>query len=122
MYNLWKLGQALQEVYRAMVFACREKTSKIKVQLWLKMANVVSDSKKVFFKNAISKRRSRKNTGPILIEDGLLSNKDEEESEAFNAFFCFSLKILGDLWLPSPLSWRTMSMGTVTFHLWTLKL
>ena len=33
-----------------------------------------------------------------------------------------SLIVLIDFWLPSPLSWRTTTPGTVTFHLWTLKL
>ncbi|KAK4810454.1 LOW QUALITY PROTEIN: hypothetical protein QYF61_004234 [Mycteria americana] len=34
-----------------------------------------------------SKRRSKGNIRPILVEDGHLTNRDEEKAEAFNAFF-----------------------------------
>ena len=50
LYDLWKQGQALQEDYRAMVCIYREKTRKAKAQLTLKLASVVSDNKKGFFK------------------------------------------------------------------------
>ncbi|KAK4818855.1 hypothetical protein QYF61_020074 [Mycteria americana] len=33
------------------------------------------------------KRRSKENIGPILVEDGHLTNRDEEKAEAFNASF-----------------------------------
>lgn len=67
LYSLWKQGQALQEDYRVVAFACRKKTSKIKVQLSLKMASVASETNKVFFKNAISKR-SRKILGQYSLK------------------------------------------------------
>ena len=50
LYDLWKQGQASQEAYTAMVRISREKTRKAKAQLELKLASVVSDSKKGFFK------------------------------------------------------------------------
>ncbi|KAK4811155.1 hypothetical protein QYF61_019786 [Mycteria americana] len=53
----------------------------------LKLASVVSDNKKGFLKYVKSKRRSKENIGPILVEDGHLTNRDEEKAEAFNAFF-----------------------------------
>ncbi|XP_040977464.1 uncharacterized protein LOC121232961 [Aquila chrysaetos chrysaetos] len=66
---------------------------------------------------------AQENIGPILVEDGHLTNRDEEKAEAFNAFFLpQSLIIRIVLGLPGPLSRRTMTAGTVTFHLWTLKL
>ncbi|GAB0189105.1 mitochondrial enolase superfamily member 1 [Grus japonensis] len=64
-----------------------EKTQKAKAQLELKLASVVSENKKGSFKYINSKRRSKKNIGPILFEDGHLTNRDEEKAEAFNAFF-----------------------------------
>ncbi|KAK4827625.1 hypothetical protein QYF61_019835 [Mycteria americana] len=45
------------------------------------------DNKKGFLKYVNSKRRSKENIGPILVEDGHLINRDEEKPEAFNAFF-----------------------------------
>jgi len=89
--DLWKRGQASQEEYGAVVPLCREKTQKAKAQLQLKLASVVSDNKKVFFKYIHSNRRSKENIGPVLVEDGNLTNGDEEKAEAFNAFFCLSL-------------------------------
>ncbi|KAK4826952.1 hypothetical protein QYF61_012801 [Mycteria americana] len=64
-----------------------EKTQKAKAQLELKLASVESDKKKAFFQYVDSKRRSKENTGLILVEDGHLTNRDEEKGEAFNAFF-----------------------------------
>ena len=70
-----------------MVCLCREKTRKAKAPLELKLAGVVSDNKAAFFKYVNSKRRSKANIGPILVEDGPLTNRDEEKAEAFNAVF-----------------------------------
>ena len=41
----------------------------------------------LFLKYVNSKRRSKENIGLILVEDGHLTNRDEEKAEAFNAFF-----------------------------------
>ncbi|KAK4823990.1 hypothetical protein QYF61_009115 [Mycteria americana] len=65
----------------------QEKTQIAKAQLQLKLASVVSDNKKGFFKYVNSKRRSKENIGPILVEDGHLTNRDEEKAGTFNAFF-----------------------------------
>ena len=89
--DLRKRGPASQEEYGAVIPLCREKTQKAKAQLELKLASVVSDSKKVFFKYIHSKRRSKENIGSILVEDGNLTNRHEEKAEAFNAVFCLSL-------------------------------
>ncbi|GAB0176274.1 mitochondrial enolase superfamily member 1 [Grus japonensis] len=67
--------------------ANREQTRKAKAQLELKLASVVSDNKKGFFKYVNSKRRSKENIGPILVEDGHPTNKDEEKAEPFNVVF-----------------------------------
>ncbi|GAB0179901.1 hypothetical protein GRJ2_000455400 [Grus japonensis] len=87
LYDLWKRGQTLQKDYRAVVCICREKTRMAQVQLDLKLASVASDNKKGFFKYVNSKRRSKENIGPILVEVGHLTNRDEEKVEAFNAIF-----------------------------------
>lgn len=42
----------------------------------LKLASVVSDNKKGFFKYINSKRRFKENIGPILVEDGHLTNRN----------------------------------------------
>ena len=91
LYDLWKQGQTLQEDYRAVVHICREKTQKAEAQLELKLASVVSGNKKGFFKYVTSRRRSKENTGLIFVEDGHLTNRDEEKAEAFNAFFFASV-------------------------------
>lgn len=49
-----------------------------------------------------------------------LTNRDEERQRQSILFVPQSLILMIDLGLPSPLSWRTMTAGTVTFHLWTL--
>ena len=85
--DLWKQGRALQEYYRAGVHICREKTGKARTHSALKLASIVSDSKKGFLQYVNSKRRSKDNIGMLLVEDGHLANRDEEEVEAFNAFF-----------------------------------
>ena len=85
--DLWKQGRALQEYYRAGVHICREKTGKARTHSALKLASVVSDSKKGFLQYVNSKRRSKDNIGMLLVEDGHLANRDEEEVEAFNALF-----------------------------------
>ncbi|KAK4828514.1 hypothetical protein QYF61_026936 [Mycteria americana] len=64
-------------------FTCSEKTQKTKAQLELKLASVVSDKKKGFFNYVNSKRRSKENIGLILVEDGHLTDRDEEKAEAF---------------------------------------
>ena len=105
-----------------MVHIHREKTQKAKAHLELKLASAVQDNKKGFFKYINTKKRSKENIGLIFVEDGRLTNSDEAKAEVFKAFLPHSLIILIDLGLPGPLSWRTMTAGTVTFHLWTLTL
>lgn len=59
----------------------------------------------------------------MLVEDGHLSNRDEEKEEAFNAVFLPQCSIiLIDLGNQAAQSQSTMSVGTVAFRLWTLKL
>ncbi|GAB0209633.1 mitochondrial enolase superfamily member 1 [Grus japonensis] len=98
LYDLWKQGQASQEDYRAVVRICREKTRKAKAQLELKLASVVSDNKKVFFKYVNSKRRSKENIGAILVEDAHLTNRDEEKVEAFNVVFASVFNNIDSPW------------------------
>lgn len=74
--DLWKQGQALQEECRAVVCVSRENTQKAKAQLESKMTSVVSESKKLFFEYIDNKRRSKINTGPMLVKDCHLINKD----------------------------------------------
>lgn len=44
-------------------------------------------------KHINSKRRSKENTGLILVEDGHLPNRDEEKAEMFNVYFA---SVFGD--------------------------
>jgi len=57
----------------------------------LKLASVVSDNKKGFLKYANSKRRSKENIGLTLVEDGHLTNRDEEKAEAYSVLFFASV-------------------------------
>lgn len=83
--GLWKRGLALQEDCRAVVCICREKTGKVKAQFDLKLVRGVSDKKSVF-KYISSKRRPKENAGQILVKVCNLTNRNEEEEKAFNAF------------------------------------
>ena len=95
----------MQEDYRAVLQICREKTQKAKVQLELKLASILSENKKGFFKYVNSKRRLKNTIRPIHAEDGHLTNRDEEKAEACNTFLASFLVILTDPGLPGPLSW-----------------
>lgn len=50
LYHLWKQGQILQEDYRVMIRW--EKTQKAKAEIESKLADVVPEDKKGFFKYA----------------------------------------------------------------------
>jgi len=58
----------------------------------MKLAGGVSDNREGFLKCISSKRRSKENTGLILVEDGHLTNRDEQKVEAFNAFCASGFK------------------------------
>ena len=45
LYDLWRQGQGLQEECRAVVHLCSEKTYKVKAELELKLASIMSDKK-----------------------------------------------------------------------------
>lgn len=58
-----------------------------------KLAGAVSNNKKGFLKHINSKRRSKENTGLILVEDSHLPNRDEEKAETFDVYFA---SVFGD--------------------------
>jgi len=72
-----------------------------------------------FVKN---KRRSKRNIGLTLEANGHLRSKDKEKAEVFNVFLPQSLAVMTDLVLRRPQSWRTMTVGATTYHLWSPKL
>jgi len=80
-------GQATQEEYRDLVRSRREEIRKAKAQLELRLATVVRDNKKFFYKYINNKKRAKENLHPLLDERENISNKDEEKAEVFNAFF-----------------------------------
>ncbi|KAK4817892.1 LOW QUALITY PROTEIN: hypothetical protein QYF61_002061 [Mycteria americana] len=86
-YHFWKKGQATQEEYRDLVKSCREKIRKAKAQLELKLATVVRDNKKCFYKYINNKERAKENLPPLLDGGGNIATKDEEKAEVLNAFF-----------------------------------
>jgi len=123
LYYTWKKCQGLWKDYRVVVHICREKTCKTEVELQLKPASVLSDKKKGFLKYVLSKRRFNENIEQILVEDGHKQRLTKNGSiQQVGGFLPQSLTIPIDLGLPSPLSWRTVTAGMVTFHLCTLKL
>jgi len=86
-YHLCKKGQATQEKYRGLVRSCRVQIRKAKTQLELRLATVVRDNKKWFYKYVNSKKRAKENLHPLLDARGNIANKDEEKAEVLNAFF-----------------------------------
>lgn len=68
--DLWKQGGSLQQDYRAVVGACRERTGKAKGPLGLKLASVESD--KSFLSVSIAKGAQKKILE--LAEDCYLTN------------------------------------------------
>jgi len=86
-YHLWKKGQVTEEEYRGLDRSCREEIRKAKAQLELRLATVVRDNKKCFYKYSNNKKRAKESLHPLLDVRGNIANKDEEKAEALNAFF-----------------------------------
>jgi len=76
-----------QEVYKCLVRSCRDETGKEKAQLELRLAAVVRDNKKYFYKYINNKNRAKESFHPLLDAGGYIANKDEEKAEVLNAFF-----------------------------------
>lgn len=67
------------------------------------MTSVISESKKGIKCNQCikcidNKRSSKANTGPMLVKDCNLINRDEEKPEAFNTFFASVFNNMGRPW------------------------
>ena len=60
---------------------------KAKAHLELRLATVVRDNKKCFYKYINNKRRAKESLHPLLDERGNIANKDEKKAEVPNAFF-----------------------------------
>ena len=86
-YLLWKKGQATQEKYRGLIRLCREEISKAKAQLEPRLATVVRDNKKCFYKYINHKKKTKDSLHPLLDGRGNIANKDEEKAEVVHAFF-----------------------------------
>jgi len=76
-----------QEEYRGLRRSCREEIRKAKAQLELRLATVVRDNKKCFYKYIHNKKRAKYSLHPLLDARGNIVNKDEEKAEVLNAFF-----------------------------------
>jgi len=87
LYHLWKKGQATQEEYKGLVRSCREEIRKAKAQLELRLATVVRNNKKCFYKYINNKKRANESLHPLLDARGNIVNKDEEKAEVLHAFF-----------------------------------
>jgi len=86
-YQLRKKGQVAQEEYRGLVRSCREEIRKAKAQLELRLATVVGDNKKCFYKYIINKKRANESLHPLLDAREDIANKAEEKAEVVNACF-----------------------------------
>jgi len=86
-YHSWQKGQATQEQYRGLVRSCREGIRKGKAQVELRLATVVKDKKKCFYKYINNQKRAKESLHPLLDARGNIVNKDEEKAEILNAFF-----------------------------------
>jgi len=49
-YHLWKKRQVTQDEYRGLIRSCRDEIRKTKAQLELRLATIVRDNKKCFYK------------------------------------------------------------------------
>jgi len=76
-----------QEEYRDLIRSCREEIRKAKAQLELRLATVVRDNKKCFYKHINNQKRAKESLHPLLDAGGNIANKDEEKAEVLNAFF-----------------------------------
>jgi len=76
-----------QEEYRALVRSCREEIRKAKAHLELRLATVVRENKKCFYKYINNKKRANETLHPVLDVGRNIANKDEEKAEVLNAFF-----------------------------------
>jgi len=59
-----------QEEYRGLVRSCREEIRKAKAQLELRLATIVRDNKKRFYKYINNKKRAKENLHPLLNAGG----------------------------------------------------
>jgi len=76
-YHLWKKGQATPEEYRGLIRLCREEIRKAKAQLELKLATVIRDNKKCFYKYINNKKNAKESLHPLLDVRGNTTKKDE---------------------------------------------
>jgi len=74
-YRLWMKGQVTQEEYRGLVRSYREEIRKAKAQLELRVATVVRDNKKRFYKCIKNKKRAKESLHPLLNAGGTLPPK-----------------------------------------------
>jgi len=65
-YHLWKKRQATQQEYRGLIRPCREEIKVAKAQLELRLATVVRDNKKCFYKYINNRKRADKSLHPLL--------------------------------------------------------
>ena len=86
-YHLWRKGQTTQEEYRGLVRLCREEIRKAKAQLELRLATVVRDNKKCFYKYISNKKRAKQSLHPLLDVRGNIATKEEGKAEVLNVFF-----------------------------------
>jgi len=68
-----------QEEYRVHVMLCREEIRNAKAQPELRLATVVRDNKKCFYKYIHKKKRAKENLHPLLDARGNIVNKDEKK-------------------------------------------
>jgi len=76
-----------QEEYRGLVRSCGEEIRKAKAQLELRLANIVRDNKKCFYKYTNNKKRAKESLHPLLDARGNIVNNDEGKAEVLNAHF-----------------------------------
>jgi len=76
-----------QKEYRGLIRLSREEIKKAKAQLELRLATVLRDNKKCFYKCINNKKGAKENLQALLDVGGNIATKDEEKSEKLNAFF-----------------------------------
>jgi len=105
--HLWKKVQVTQEEYRSLIRSCREEIRKAKVQLEFRLATVVRDNKKCFYKCINNKKRAKENLHPLLDAGGILPPRTRKRLRYLMPSLPQSLIVkLGVPRVLSPQSWK----------------
>jgi len=121
LYDVWNQGQASQEDIRAVICIWRAKAHKAKTQRW-NWTVLFLIRGKAFWSMLVVRGGLMKTFDQYLLKMVTWLVGMNKQWRHSVHFLPQALIILIDLGLSGSPSWRTVSVGTVTSRLWTLKL